>query len=270
MELKIQPIAKPAPIVWNYEELKTELATKLDDYKHLQYSPEQMTEAKADRARLNSFKKALNEERIRREKDYLEPFSVFKAQVTELCGMIDEPVHLIDAQIKQVEENEKEEKKAKCETLFSETKDMPEWVKFEQVFDPKWLNKTTSGKFISDALEATAKKINDDVQVIQKMPCWFEALEEYKQNLDLAKAIAEGEKQLEVQKKKMNAVETSETPQIPFVGDEVIEITADEEKGKENRVWLSFKAYLSKDEALDLKSFFNLYSIQYEAIKEDK
>ena len=92
MQLEVKPYEQIKPIEFNYEELKTQLLTKLDDYKHLQYTSDQIQAAKTDRANLNSLKKALNDERIRREKEFLEPFNTFKAQIRELCELIDEPV----------------------------------------------------------------------------------------------------------------------------------------------------------------------------------
>ena len=81
MQMEIKPYQKAQPIEWNYEELKTQIMTKLTDYKALTYTPEQITAAKKDRANLNSLKIALNNERIRREKEFLEPFNTFKAQI---------------------------------------------------------------------------------------------------------------------------------------------------------------------------------------------
>ena len=52
MELKINEIAIPDQIVWNFEELKTELAEKAREYEITIYSEDQIKEAKADRAAL--------------------------------------------------------------------------------------------------------------------------------------------------------------------------------------------------------------------------
>lgn len=265
MELKIQPIAKPAPIVWNYEELKTELATKLDDYKHLQYSPEQMTGAKADRSKLNSLKKALNEERIRREKEFLEPFNTFKSQIRELCSLIDEPVSLIDRQVKEYENIEKQAKRDKCKEIFFANPDVPEWVDFEQIENPKWMNKTFSMKQVEDDITEKIKKVNDDIKVLSELEYSFEAIEEYKRTLDLSAAMVEGKRIATMQIKKQ-AEKTSKTAQIPFVDNEVVEITADEEKGVEPRVWLCFRAYISKEDATELRAFLRMRHIEYEAL----
>ena len=110
MELKIMPYEQPAAIKFNFEELKTELEERVKVYEKMVYDETQIQQAKADRADLNKLKKALNDERIRREKDYMVPFNEFKAQINEIIAIIDKPVAIIDKQVKEFEEKEKQEK----------------------------------------------------------------------------------------------------------------------------------------------------------------
>lgn len=263
MELQIKPYEKAQPIEWNYEAIKAELSAKLELYKNQIYTPELITAAKTDRANLNNLKKALNDERIRREREFNEPFQVFKNQIKEICEMIDEPVRVIDAQIKEVEEKEKREKREKCLEIFNGI-EHPGWLKYEQIENAKWYNKTTSIKAITEEIEAKINHVNVDIQMLSALPDFsFEAIEVYKETLDSGKALVEGNRLADIQKRK----EAAKTPDIPFAGDEVVEITTDETKGEIERVWLSFKAYVSKSEALELKAFFNAMGIQYEAIR---
>ena len=101
MELKIQPYKQPNAIVFNFDELKTAIETKASEYASLVYTDEQIKTAKNDRANLNKLKKALNDERLKQEREYMKPFDVFKAQVKELVTIIDKPCNLIDTQIKE-------------------------------------------------------------------------------------------------------------------------------------------------------------------------
>lgn len=272
MELQIKAY-KAQPIEFNYEELKTELLTKLSDYKTLQYTEDQIQAAKADRAKLNSLKKALSDERVRRKKEFLEPFDKFEAQVKELCNLIDEPVQLIDAQVKEYEEKEKSEKRDKCIELFGNT-EHPDWLKYEQIENPKWYNKTTSIKAVTEEIEAKINHINVDIKMLSALPDFsFEAIEVYKETLDSGKALVEGNRLADIQKRKEEAErqtqiveERTKTPQIPFSSDEVVEITADEEKGEEPRIWLCFRAYISKEDATELRAFLRMRHIEYEAL----
>lgn len=68
MELRVNEVQIPENITFNYEELKQELTKKVSMYETMVYTDDQIKEAKADKAQLNKLKKALNDERIRREK----------------------------------------------------------------------------------------------------------------------------------------------------------------------------------------------------------
>lgn len=104
MELRVNEVAIPEKIDFNYEELKAELISKVSFYETLVYTDDQIKDAKADKANLNKLKKALNDERIRKEKEYMQPFNVFKAQINEIIGIIDKPIAVIDEQVKAYDE----------------------------------------------------------------------------------------------------------------------------------------------------------------------
>ena len=265
MEMIIQPIPKMPPIVFNYEELKQQILERTNEYKTLQYTVDQIDLAKKDRANLNNLKKALNKERITRQKEYMEPFDKFANQVRELCDLIDEPVNLIDRQIKEVEEKEKSEKRNACIELFGNT-EHPEWLTFEQIENPKWGNKTVTLKAVEEEIKERIAKINADLFALSQMPDFsFEAIEEYKRTLDMQSAINEGKRLRDIQKRK------EEAEKIPFLAtpEEVTEIKPDKEEEPE-RVWMKFEAYVSKAEALELRAFFYSNGITYQALQEEK
>ena len=81
MELRVNEVKMPEKITFNYEELRSEIQKIVEDHSNLVYTGEQIKDAKSDKASLNKLKKALNDERIRLEKAYLEPFNEFKTQI---------------------------------------------------------------------------------------------------------------------------------------------------------------------------------------------
>lgn len=104
MELQIQPYKLPDKItIENYSDLKAALKEQLAVYAATVYTDDQIRTAKADRAKLNKLRKALNDERIRREREYMAPFAELKAQVAELTTAIDTVSASIDRQIKDFE-----------------------------------------------------------------------------------------------------------------------------------------------------------------------
>lgn len=264
MELIVQPISKREPIVFNYEELKAEIQAKCADYKTLQYTADQIDSAKKDRANLNNLKKALNSERITRQKEYLEPFENFASKIRELCDMIDEPVSLIDKQVKEYEEKEKREKREKCVEIFN-TIEHPTWLKYEQIENVKWYNKTTSLASITKEIETTIESINSSMFALSQMSEFaFEAIEEFKRTLDMQSAINEGRRLRDIQKRK------EEAEKIPFLAtpEEVTEIKPDEDEDEEpKRFWVKFEAFLSYEEAMELKTYFKFSRITYRQIE---
>ena len=80
--------------------------------------------------------------------------------------------------------------------------------------------------------------------------------------VELNKAIAEGHRQSEIQKRKAEEVAKTEKAAVqPTPNTEVP--TEDDETP---RMWISFKAYLSVDDAQALKSFFETRNIDFAAI----
>lgn len=272
MELKVEQVAIPEKIAFNYEELKQELSDKVKMYETLVYTDDQIKSAKADRADLNRLKKALNDERIRREKEYMQPFNAFKAQINEIIGIIDKPVALIDKQIKEYEEQQRQEKKKKIDDFFdSQIPHMPVWLHISMIWDEKWLNASVSMKSIQEEIGARIESVRSDLATLSELPEFaFEAIETYKTTLDLNKSIAEGHRLSEMQKRK------AEQERIKAGQEKVVEkpTMAMQYQAKEEAVqspgelptYVHFKALMTVSQALELKAFFEDRNIEFSRI----
>lgn len=205
MELKIinpQDSGFVKEIDWNHEELKAEIAAKMQDYKTLAFTEDTIKEAKADRANLNKLKKAFDDERKRIKKLCMAPYDRFEQQAKEIIDLIDEPIQIIDAQIKEVEEAKKAQKRKDIEDLFG-TIGFQTFVTLEHIWDEKWLNATVPMSKIEEQMKSRMYQIGDDVATIHSLPEFsFEAMEIYKKTLDLSKAIQEGQRLADIQKRK--------------------------------------------------------------------
>ena len=282
MELKVNEYKLPETINFNFEELKTQIAAKTEQYTKIVYTEDNIKAAKEDRADLNRLKKALNDERLRRQREYLAPFEQFKKQIDEVIAIIDKPVQAIDTQIKAYEQIKQNEKRAAIESMF---KDMlfPEFVKLdEKIFDPRWLNATVSMKQIEESLLKTKEDIIKNCQTLAGLPSYsHEAVIYYQRTLDVTGALAKVRElsEIEAAKKKMlqkaaedaqaykeyqEALDKAAEP-IP-----VIPVTPD--APAEPQMWVQFEALLNSTQAAALKTFFNANGIDYRPIKvkEDK
>ena len=263
MELEVKEYQLPAEISFNFEELKQEITAKVSYYEMLTYTEDQIAEAKKDKASLNKLKKALNDERIRLEREYMKPFDVFKAQVKELCNLIDKPVALIDEQIKNVEEEKKELKRLEIGSYFT-VQPHPEWLKMTMIFNEKWLNASYKMQDIKDEMTMAIAIIERNVATLEALPEFgFEALEEYKRTLDFNKAIEEGQRLADIQKRKaeeakkkaeeeaQKAQEEAEKPQTinkPTEEEKPTEEPQSEPKIKEEKKWRNLGGFLTDAE----------------------
>ena len=205
MELKIiSPLEGDfvKEIQWNNEELKAEIAEKMRDYTGLVFTEDAIKDAKKDRAALNKLRTAFEDERKRIKRQCMAPYEQFETQVKELIALIDEPIRLIDAQIKEVEEQKKAQKRKDIEELFGSI-GFQLFVTLDKIWDDKWLNATVPLSRIEEQMKSRMYQIGEDIAVIQKLPEFsFEAMEVYRKTMDLNKAIQEGQRLADIQKRK--------------------------------------------------------------------
>ena len=266
MEIKVNEVVIPERIEFNYEELKQELTEKVSFYTSLVYTDDQIKDAKVDRANLNKLKKALNDERIRREKEYMKPFNDFKLKIKEIIEIIDKPVGIIDKQVKSYEEKCKQEKYIEIQKIF-ETVGFQKFVTLDMIFENRWQNNSVSLKKIEEEMKQKMFGIGSDITTLSKLPEFgFEATEIYKRTLDINLALKEGQRLAEIQAAKAKRIEELEKQAKKEVTEEVIPTTPVENADKTNeqvKQWVRFSALISKDDALALKEFFNSRNIEF-------
>lgn len=269
MELRVQPYSAPQSIAWNYEEVKAKLLEKAAEYEAIVYTDDQVKVAKADRANLNKFKKALNDERIRLEREYMQPFSVFKSQVAEIISIIDRPVHAIDKQVKDFEERQKAEKREAIYTYWEGT-GAPSWL---YKIKPSWLNASYAMNTIQAEIDAAIEQANKDLEIIRALPAYaFEAEEHYKDTLSLAEAVRKANNLQEMALRKAayeaeQAKRLAEQPSATVRESQTVEpAPAADLPTEPKREWIAFQALLTPDEAKALGNYMKTHGIQYKAV----
>ena len=272
MELKIYNPSKDGfikAIEWNHEELKAELVKKLEQYKGLVYTEDQIKEAKADRAKLNALATAIDDERKRIKKQCLQPYEQFEAQIKDLLAVIKEPVALIDSQIKGYEEEKKQKKLEEVKALFEKLKDAAgeelEFVSFEQIFEDKFLNASLSLKMVETVINNKFNAIKHDINTIAELKEYsFEATEVYKETLSLNEALEKAKHMVDIAERKKVEEEKREQEK----SEEIKEVAPDPQQEAEEpatdvkREWTAFEAYLSTEEAKMLASWLKLNNIK--------
>jgi hypothetical protein len=259
--------AEMQDISWNYDEIKKEVADKMQYYKTLVYTDEQVKEAKADKATLNKFEQALESKRKEIKKQCLAPYEKFEKEIKEIVCLVNEPIAMIDSQVKAFEETKKAEKLDAIKQYWN-TLEKPEWLEFDRIFINSWLNASTTMSRVKTDMLMIIDTVNGSIQTLEKLPEFsFEAIEVYKQTLDINTAISEAQRMHSIQVAKEQAqasVKAAETVTEPIISE-----TRENIQPEIKRQWIGFKAYLSNDDAKALKIFFDSRNIEFEPLKVD-
>lgn len=269
MELKVKKPTFPEIIEFNFSELKEEIIKKASEYTSLVYTEDQIQDAKKDLATLRKFTKALSDERIKVKKDCLKPYEDFEAKIKELDSIVGGAITNIDGQVKAYDDKKKHEKLVAIEAYFGGRNPF-DWLKLEQIFSDKWLNASVKMPNVTSEIDAAIEQIEKDLVTLQNLPEFgFEAAEEYKQSLNINKAISEGHRLAEIQKRKAEQ-EAKGTPTLDIApqntGYAVGTIASEEHLEIMGKQWVAFQALLSTEDAVALKEFFTSRNIQFEKI----
>lgn len=190
--LQILVNQQPGIITTNFDDIKAELSAQMEIYKALEVTEESKQERKKDVATLRKLVKAVNKKRIEVKKKCLKPYEAFEEQAYELVEIINEPIRLLDSQIKEYEDKQRCEKVEKIKEIYNELAgELAEYIALEQVYDDKWENVATSIKSIRDDMTAKFDNIRNAIVAIKATGSEKveEALARYYNNLDLASAI---------------------------------------------------------------------------------
>ena len=195
-------------IVWNADEIAEYVAGRVGYYKNLVYTDDQIVEAKKDRAELNKFISALKAKDRAIKTLCLQPYEEFHQKMQMIIAQVEEPVNLIDKQVKDYEDQQKAAKAEEIKKIF-EAKGFQPWVTLDRIWNPSWLNKSYSLKKIEADLSTIQHSIGEDILLINQMgegqPA---ALREYQRTMDKTKAVEAGKRYIEAKYAEQRMAET--------------------------------------------------------------
>ena len=184
--------------LWNFEDIKLELAQTLSGYKNMVYTDESIDSAKRDKAELAKAKKLVEDQRKAYKAKCLAPYDAIEPQVKEIVSMIEEQRVLIDDVVKSFTEKKKQEKEEEVKKYY----DKKAFVLgnlaqplFSKLLDPKWLNSSTSKSKYEEGIQEAIIKAKGDIEAIQSINSPFvdTLIEKYIETLSVDDAKAKHE-----------------------------------------------------------------------------
>lgn len=177
----------------NFAEVEAYIKERLKEYDGAVFTEESKGYAKKELAKLRAEKKELNDNLREAKKKYMAPWDAFEPKAKELINLFDEPIILIDGQVKAFEEDRIEQKKALIEAIYTElVGDLADIIPLGRIYNPKWENATMKEKAIREEVlaQATAARIALDTIRGMRSDAESKALDVYKQTLSLPEAIS--------------------------------------------------------------------------------
>ena len=190
-ELQLNVVLNEGSIITNTEEIKEQLSRMMEQYKNALFTEESKQIAKDELAALRKLKKKVDDRRKEVKAQCMAPYEAFEKEVKQLHAIIDEPIALIDNQLKEMEAERIRKKRLQIRELYDEVVgDAAEYLPYEKIYDEKWDNSGTTIKKIREAMEEMVVKTASELSVLQNSVSDVrdEALEMYKKDHDLAKA----------------------------------------------------------------------------------
>ena len=190
-----------------YENIKNKALKLSENLKTVEVSEENIKESKKLIAEVNKDVKKLEDYRIKVKKQMLKPYNDFEIQVKEIVKIVKEADEYVRSQIRELEEIERENKKAIVKEMFENKAkhyDFNEIITFDKFFKESMSNKTTSLDKIENELSEWLEQRKMDIEVIKSLKD-DEVLKEYLETFNLALAI-ENAKVKEEENKKIEEV----------------------------------------------------------------
>ncbi len=268
MELKITQQEALKPIEFNFDELKQQLTERLKFYNSLTYGEDEIRTAKNDRATLNKFKEAIENRRKEIKKAHMKPYEDFEKKIKEIVAMTDEPIKLIDDQVKAFEEKVKLEKRMQIESYYARViGDLESLLPLDKLWNDRWLNATFSMKAVEEEMDGTIARVKNDLEVISGLKSEFEfqIKDAYLRKLDLSAALQE-KSRLEEFKAKQEAYEkTKAVIPEPAILKDIVEPEPpyQPEKKQEEILQVDFRIWATGEQLQDLKGFLRDNNIKY-------
>lgn len=207
MELQIQT-QELAPIQANLEQLKEYIGGVVAKYQNASYTDDQMKLAKADRADLKRLKEDIETKRKAVKARWNEPYVAFETEIKNITALIDEPVALIDGQIKDWEERRRQARRNLLEGVFGKWNKFGPLLPFESVLDAEMMKLSVADNKAASLLTRKLERIGQDMAQLESVispEFRTECVHVYTQTLNLAEAIMR-ENILKAEKAKQEAV----------------------------------------------------------------
>ena len=175
-ELMVRNFETAEITTWDFPAIKAQLQRGLDEYASIIYTDDSIKDAKADRAKLKKLRDAIVDAKKAYRTQCLAPYEAMEPQIKELIDMVEQQRLLIDTTVKEYEGRQKQEKEKAVRAFYDRKAGVLGNLAdalYTTLFDPKWVNASTSKKKYEEAVIAAIDQASHDIQAIEAMQSPF-------------------------------------------------------------------------------------------------
>ena len=179
-------------ITTNYPAVKKWAESVVGQYENIVVTPDTISQAKVDRARLRKAQSGVSDVRKEMRAAALSTCAAEESNCKDLEAVFERGVQALDVQIKAMENAVKEEKRLRLMDYFAKiVGDMAEWITFDDCFNPKWLNATYAESTAQADMCAAIDRCRADLNAIRALHSEFETelLAEYRRVRDIGAVL---------------------------------------------------------------------------------
>lgn len=274
IQVKIKSLGE---IESNMKEVKGYVENLNNYYKNITFTEETIKEAKEEKAKINKFKSEVANYRKNIVAEYNKPIKIFEDTSKETEKILTETYNTINSQVANYEDIEKQRKEQEIKEYFEEYKvaNNIDFVNYGQANINVTL--TASVKKLKEQAKAFIDEIIDDLKLIGTQECKDEILVEYKQNLNVSRAIQEVanrhkllEEERKRQEEKIIHIEMNENHEISQKSYKELEdvfnkpLEQPKEEKQEEILTLRFTVKSTRTKLRELKQFLENGGYDYE------
>ena len=277
LELRIITPMEPGTlpeIQWNHEEAKAYTLQKAQEYQSIAYTDADKSAMKADRAQINKFVSAMEDERKRVKAFYNEPYEKFNTQVKEVLQPMRDTMRLIDQGLDEIEQKYREEKTELCRKYYDRhIGDLRDLLPFERTIREEYYKRAFKENKLEQAYMDFFGRIREELKALEELPERFrdKAVLEYMKSFNLSDAIREGKRLEEMEKvmeerrlaqarekEERQAAQALQAENVPAAPAEAPEPETQEPPAEDNPdpiLYLDFRVWGTREQLMRLRQY---------------
>lgn len=205
------------PITANLAQIKEYVSGVVAKYQAITYTEDQVKQAKADRAELRHLKEDIEVKRKAVKAAWNKPYLAFESDLKKITDLIDEPVALIDMQVKEFEAVKRAKRVADLQAIFDKWNKMGPLLSFDALLTDEMKKFSISDAKATRLLIDKMEQVQNEVAQLESVlePDFrTECLTAYFEHLNLTDAIAK-QTLLRVKREQQNAILGTAEPVAP-------------------------------------------------------